>query len=100
MADHEGLNNQNQGNTDKSTNYFVRSKQQVTFDLIKWIFGVLAIVVSVAIAWGKLETISHSEETYVRKDIYIQGQKTNDDAHAEMKEMLKEIRDYQINKKH
>jgi hypothetical protein len=100
MADHKGLNDQNQGNTDKSTNYFGRSKQQVTFDLIKWIFGVLAIVVSVAIAWGKLETISHSEETYVRKDIYIQGQKTNDDAHAEMKEMLKEIRDYQINKKH
>ena len=100
MADDKGLNNQNQGNTDRSTNYFGKSNQQIIFDLIKWVFGVLAIIVSVAIAWGKLETISHSEETYVRKDIYIQGQKTNDEAHAEMKEMLKEIRDYQINKKH
>jgi hypothetical protein len=93
------LSNENQGNTDKSTNYYGKSKQQITFDLVKWVFGVLAIIVSIAIAWGKLETITHSEETYVRKDLYMEAQKTNDKSHDEMKGMLKEIRDYQVGHK-
>lgn len=89
--------NENQGNTDKSTNYYGKSKQQITFDLIKWVFGVLALVISVALAWGKLETMSHAEETYVRKEVYIEAQKTNEKSHDEMKSMLKEIRDGQNN---
>jgi len=95
--ENEKLSNENQGNTDKSINYFGKSKQQITFDFIKWIIGV---AFAIGAAYGILETKSHSEEIYVRKDLYIEAQRTNDKAHDEMKSMLKEIRDYQVEKTH
>ena len=91
---------ENQGNIDSSTtsNYFGKSKQQISFDFYKWIFSIIVIIVSVVLAWGRLETSSHSEETYVRKDLYIEAQKTNDKAHDEMRDLLREIRSTQIKK--
>ena len=87
---------ENQHNTDQSKNYFGRSKQEVMLEFFKWIVGV---AFAIGAAYGVLETKSHSEETYVRKDMYIEGQRTNDAAHDEMKSMLKEIRDYQLRSK-
>jgi hypothetical protein len=89
-------NNEAEIKTVKSTNYFGRSKEQLIFDLIKWLVGVLAIVVSIALAWGKLETVTHSEETYVRKDMFIEFQKSNEKSQDEMKAILKEIRQWQM----
>jgi hypothetical protein len=78
-------------NIEQNINYG-KSKQQITFDFLKWIIG---LAFAVGAAYGILETKSHSEETYVRKDMYIEAQRTNDKAHDEMKSMLKEIRDGQ-----
>jgi hypothetical protein len=65
---HEEPSNENQRNTDQSTNYFgaQKSKQQITFEFIKWILG---IVLAIGIAYGTLETKTHSEATYVKKEV-------------------------------
>ncbi|MGD1046006.1 MAG: hypothetical protein ABR936_11900 [Bacteroidota bacterium] len=83
--------------TDQTVSYnYGKSKQQITFDFIRWILGA---ALAAGIAYGTLESRSHAETTYVKKDLFEAFEKNNEQQHNDMKVLLKEIRDYQAFKK-
>ena len=74
-----------------SANFFNRIDP---FDLIKWILGV---AFGAGLFWGATtyETKAHAEETYVKKELFVEFQKNNEQQLEDIKALLKEIRDNQ-----
>jgi hypothetical protein len=76
-----------------------RTKQQITFDFVKWI---VAIAFGAGMVYGttKFESQDHAEKTYVKKELFEEFQKSNKESHDDMKVLLKEIRDNQNKTSH
>lgn len=62
----------------------VKLTWQTILTLVSWI-------VLVAVAFSALETQTHAEKTYLRKDVFEQFAKSNENSLQEIKQMLRNI---------